>query len=61
MEQYTFNAYGLIFEDEFGTMCRAMDKANKTLLQHNPAAKDGAWFQVGTTNEWNWKEGNYFD
>ena len=39
MEQYTFEAYGVIFEDEFGTMSRAMQTANKTLLHHNPAAK----------------------
>tara|TARA_B110000858_G_C17346324_1_gene268975 strand:- start:153 stop:338 length:186 start_codon:yes stop_codon:yes gene_type:complete len=61
MEQYTFEAYGVIFEDEFGTTSRAMQTANKTLLDHNPAAKQGAWFQVGTSNEWRWQEGNFFD
>jgi len=61
MEMHTFNAYGKTFADEFGTMSRAMETANKELLRQNPLSKDGAWFQVGTSNEWNWQEGNFFD
>ena len=61
MEMHTFNAYGKTFADEFGTTSRAMDTANKTLPHHNPIAKDGAWFQVGILNEWDWQEGNFFD
>ena len=61
MEMHTFNAYGKTFADEFGTMGRAMETANKELLWSNPNSKDGAWFQVGTSNEWNWQEGNFFD
>ena len=61
MEMHTFNAYGKTFADEFGTMSRAMETANKELLCQNPLSKDGAWFQVGTSNEWRWQEGNFFD
>jgi len=61
MQIHTFNAYGVTFENEFGTTSRAMQKANETIIWPNPNAKDGAWFQVGITNEWNWVEGNFYD
>ena len=69
METYTFNAYGKTFVEKLDDLSReaalkhpdrnafrAMDTANKQLLYSNPAMRDGRWCQVGTSNEWNWRE-----
>ena len=61
METYTFNAYGVTFTEEHGTCSRAMEAANKELLWKFAGSKDGAWFQVGITNAFDWVEGNFFD
>lgn len=61
METYTFSAYGATHTQESATLGKAMEAANKVLLWSNPKSKDGAWFQAGTSSNWSWTEGNYFD
>jgi len=61
METYTFNAYGVTFTEEHGTCSRAMEAASKELLWKFAGSRDGAWFQVGISNTFDWVEGNFFD
>ena len=61
MEIYHFNAYENGLCTTTSTLSEAMKSANNELIWHNPKSKEGAWFQEGTSNNWNWVEGNYFD